>query len=255
MSGYVFPTDKYSENDVSIATVPKAFIPFFRRLWEILQDRDTWYDRESWFRGYQTAAWLEEMLMTATLGDLVEGQRQIYRLIDTIFNGAQYGTVGDPPIVSPEIPIVPDGNDYDLPGLRKQLLDAQGIINAGWFGIGGRPATLADLAEAMKGANNADKGRVLGLLDALNAGSSAATIFETVKGLFMDGEELVTDGAVLGTLIASAVANAALMGAQAAQIDTLVSKIDRLISSIDGGGNAPAGNVVGELVDIHTLLS
>jgi hypothetical protein len=95
MSGYVFPTDEYNENNLSLVTVPKAAIPFFRRLWEILQDRSTWYDRESWFRGYQVAAWLEEMLMTNAFTDLVEGQNRIYRLLDTALNGTEYTATPD----------------------------------------------------------------------------------------------------------------------------------------------------------------
>jgi hypothetical protein len=180
--------------------------------------------------------------------DLIIAVNQVYRLVDAGLNGAQYSSSPNPvdparPLVSPAIPAVPAADIGVAPGLRAQLLAAQGTIGGGWFGIGSRPATLADLADAMKGANDSDTTRVT---DAINAiagdsglaqGSQAAVIFNTVKGLFMDGEELVTDGAVLGTLIATAIANAAMLG-------TMAGQIDRLIASLDGGGQAPADNVL-----------
>lgn len=132
MTGYVFPTDAYNEEDVSLATVPKAFIPFFRLLWETLQARDTWYDRESWFRGYQTAAWLEEMLMTATLRDLVEGQKRIYRLLDTALNGTTYtvtpavSPLPDPP-ADPTMPTIAPAIPDAPPATEPQLLPLIGF--------------------------------------------------------------------------------------------------------------------------------
>jgi hypothetical protein len=135
---------------------------------------------------------------------------------------------------------------------RARLEAVQGLFGGGWFGIGSRPATLADLTQAMKGATDQDAERVLGVLDLLTAGSSSVTIFETIKGLFMDGEELVTDGAVLGTMIATAIAQAAMLG-------TMAGQIDRLIAALDGGGlvatvPAPAGSVIGELEAIKVQV-
>lgn len=262
---YVFPTDKYNANDAVLLTVPKADIPFFRRLWQILQDRETWFNRESWFRGYQEAAWLEEMLMTNTLADLVEGQNRIYRLLDTVMNGTSYTAIPDPAnpgdfLVSPAIPpapplaITPPALGQD-PGLRRQLLDAQGIINAGWFGIGGKKATLADVVEALRIGSPSDAARIDSALDALAAASNAATVFDVVRGLLTDTVDVGLEGATLGTLIAASIANAATQG-------ILSSQLDRIIAALDGGGlAAPPDSVLERLrtvdqniADIETML-
>ena len=67
-----------------------------------------------------------------------------------------------------------------------------------------------------------------------------------------DTAEVGAEGAILGTLIASSLANAAMAG-------VLAGQIDRLIAALDGGGlvatvPAPAGSIVGELTTIRENL-
>ena len=130
----------------------------------------------------------------------------------------------------------------------------QGTINAGWFGIGGQPATLADIVNALRIGNEASAQKITDTLDLLNDASETASIWNAVRGTFTDIVDTAGEGAVVATLLASTMAQAAIMGLQGAQLDKLIEKLDRLITSLDGGADAPAGNVVDELGEIKTLL-
>lgn len=110
-------------------------------------------------------------------------------------------------------------------GIRETITDMQGIINAGWFGIGGQPATLANIIEALRMGNENDVERVTTALDVLVGASSTASIFDTVRGLFTETAEVGAEGAILGTLIASAMAQAAMLGIMSGQIETLNENI------------------------------
>ena len=258
MSGYSFPTADYNADNCALLFVPIADIPFFRRLWQLMQHRETWADRESWFRGYQEAAWLEEMLMTGNLYELIEGQRRIYRLLDSIFNGATYSAdTSEPPIITPAIPAVPSTPAEIAAGLRKQLLDMQGILPSGWpFGWGNRPATVADVVRALRNDSTSQVNRVKDTFDLLQRSAQVATIFGTVANFLEDGAEDLAEGGILATLIVSIMAQSAMMGAQAGQLDQLLAKMDRLVISLDGGGEtAPGGDVLTELKNIDTMLS
>lgn len=123
-------------------------------------------------------------------------------------------------------------------GLRETITALQGEINAGWFGIGGNSATLADVVNALRIGSPDDSERITTALDILSGTSSSAVIFNTVKGLFTDSVGLASEGAILGTLIASTLGNAATAGIMSGQLD-------RIIAALDGGGfAAPADNVL-----------
>lgn len=122
-------------------------------------------------------------------------------------------------------------------GLRETLVAMQGVLNAGWFGIGGQNATLADVVNSLRIGSSGDADKVLDALDILSGASSSAVIFNTVKDLFSDVVGVAGEGAILGTLIASSIANAAIQGSMAAQLD-------RIIQSLDGGGPVGPGDSV-----------
>jgi hypothetical protein len=208
------------------------------------QLRGYWQTEEDYEQGYNAFAELQVAMSGRCITDLVESQNRIYRLLDTALNGVVYTASGDvPPLVTPEIPAVPVGDIGAAPGLRAQLLAAQGTINAGWFGIGGQPATMADLVNALRIGSEGDTTRITNAIDAiagdslLAEGSQAANIIGLVKGLFTDVAGGIGEGAVLGTLIASSIATSGMLG-------VLAGQIDRLIAGIDGGGDAPADNVL-----------
>jgi hypothetical protein len=123
-------------------------------------------------------------------------------------------------------------------GLRETIINLQGMLNAGWFGIGGQNATLADVVNALRIGSEADAEKVTDALDILSGGASSAVIFSTVQDLFSDVVGATGEGAILGTLIAASIANAAMAGSMAAQLD-------RIIQSLDGGGlTGPGDNVL-----------
>lgn len=228
--------------------------------------------------------------MCNALLELTESNNRLYRLLDTSLNGTQYTLSGE--TITPAIPATPpastgeanamrahlgrlqqlgenlitgasypadsgidDSAELDYAGsLRARLEAVQGEINAGWFGIGGNPATLADLVNALRVGSGDDTDRITNAIDAiagdslLAESSQAANIFGTVKGLFTDIAGATGEGAVLGTLIASSIATSGMLG-------VLAGQLDRLIAALDGGGftptvPAPAGSVLGELTTI-----
>jgi hypothetical protein len=199
-----------------------------------------------------------------------------------------------PAIVSPEIPAAPpaadlggvagmrrslnaqvgllrnlaNGNTFDTDdnqpvefatteylGVQAQLRAMQGTIDAGWFGIGGHQATITDIVTALRIGAPAQRDRITSALQALQAGGSAATIFGTVEDLFADVANGLGEGAVLATLIASSMAQAAMMGLQAGQLDSLIAALNRVVASLDGGAEPrPNSNVLAELAGVNEKL-
>lgn len=194
--------------------------------------------------------------MAGCLTDLVESNRQIYRLIDTIFNGTTYTTdSATPPTVTPAIPAAPANAVGDAPGLRRQLLDLQGTLPAGWLGWGSQPATLADLVRAMRADTESQVERAKHAITLLQEASQGATIFGVVADFLEEGASVTAEGGILIATLIGLMSNAAMMGLQAGQLDQLLAKLDRLIASLDGGQTpAPATNVISELEKSNTLL-
>lgn len=278
---YEFP-DTYGQSCILVA-IDSSLLPMIAGALRPFEQRYTWLSDADFEQGYNAFAALQASFMNNCLADLVESNNRIYRLLDTALNGVQYTASGDvPPVITPAIPAAPsldpavapglrarferlvhlvdnlttgrtfvgdqqnpgDPGLTDEEGIRERLRLMQGIINAGWFGIGGQPATLADLVNALRIGSGDQRDSVLTALDALQGASSGAVIFGTVKDLFTDTVDALGEGAIVATLVASTMAQAALMGLQAAQID-------RLISAIDGGGTQPPDkNVIGLLDDL-----
>ena len=230
----------------ALVCVEVEVIPLLAGVVRKFEQRAAWDSDDDHARAYQWAAAFQEQLMGAScLQELIESNRQIYRLLDSALNGTAYSLNGD--LVEPAIPAAPVNAIGDAPGLRRQLLDMQGTLPDGWFGLGSRPATLSDIARALNnGSATKRKSLFDQIKDVLNAGASAATIFNLIEDLLADEASLAEGGVMIATMLASTMAQAALMGAQAAQLD-------RLIASLDGGALArPEGNVLAEL---GTILS
>ena len=241
---YIFPGTAYNEDNYALISVNIALIPFFRVFFSTIQKRERYATREDWYRSYQAFAEIEEMLMSGSLQQLIEGQNRIYRLFDTSFNGVVYTATTDPDTqittITPDQPVVPDATTVGVaPGLRRQLLDGQGIINAGWFGIGGQPATLADVVNSLRVGSAGQKQTILDTLRSLLAtGASAASILSLIESLFADTVDGLGEGAILATLITTSIANVGML-------DSLSTQISRLITSLDGGTiPAPGDNVL-----------
>jgi hypothetical protein len=231
--------------------VDTALLPIVVGGIEKLAHKHIWVDNDSWERGYNAIA---EML--AMQNGIVEAINRLYRLTDAIYNGTAYtADESTPPVVTPEIPVSPAATPGIAVGLRRQLLDSQGVLPAGWFGWGSAPATMADLVRAVRADTESQVERVKDSFNALQTLAQGATVFDVVSNFITEGAEITAEGGILATLIVSTMAQAAMMGAQAGQLDQLIAKMDRLITSMDGGATpAPTANVVSELADIRTLL-
>lgn len=285
---YTFPVT-YGEH-CRLIPIDSALIPLLSGAINKFQLRYVWNSDDDYRQGYNAFAELQVNLMCNALLELTESNNRLYRLLDTSLNGTQYTLSGE--TITPAIPATPpastgeanamrahlgrlqqlgenlitgasypadsgidDSAELDYAGsLRARLEAVQGEINAGWFGIGGNPATLADLVNALRVGSGDDTDRITNAIDAiagdslLAESSQAANIFGTVKGLFTDIAGATGEGAVLGTLIASSIATSGMLG-------VLAGQLDRLIAALDGGGftptvPAPAGSVLGELTTI-----
>lgn len=306
MGLYDYRAAPYTAKDpttVDIVTLPLRYVPLLLWAIERQKDRGDWTSELDWIQGYTDLCRVQwEMLMGGNLQDLIESNRQIYRLLDTTLNGATYSAVPDPLepdelLISPTIPPVPANTTpatlppyafrrrferlinlvdnestgatfpldpawlseaalTDNEGLRRSLREMQGTINAGWFGIGGEKATIADVVSALRIGSPQDAERIDTALEALSVASSSANVFSVVRQLLTDVTSVGLEGATLGTLIAASIANAATQG-------ILAGQLDRIIAALDGGGlTAPEGNVLdtlksvdGTLTDVETLLS
>jgi len=151
---------------------------------------------------------------------LVASVDRLYMLLDSVYNGRVYVAVDGAP---PALPVVPEAEETGITaGLRRQELDAQGILPSGWpFGFGDRPATTADVVARLNVSDGGEIERVQGVLDELNAAADGAAIFNAVRGFFTDGATISVEGLQLGTMLAATMANAALMGLQAQQLDDM----------------------------------
>jgi len=155
---------------------------------------------------------------------------RLEHLVDNAYNGRVYNTDTQ----NPDAPALTD--DIDL---RERIKATQGVLNAGWFGIGGQDATMADIVNALRVGSAAQADDLGDWVKALLAGGSNVTVIGNAIADFLTGSaSTLAEGGTLAVLIGSSVANAAMMGAQAAQID-------RLIASLDGGGlTRPGDNVL-----------
>jgi hypothetical protein len=121
---------------------------------------------------------------------------------------------------------------------RETLRQMQGEINAGWFGIGGQRATIADLINSVKLGSGDDEQQVLTALDGIVGASSGATIFNTIRSLLTDSADVGLEG---GQIIVQLVA---AMG-QIMSNHLLSGQLQRVIDTLDGGNLvAPEDNIL-----------
>lgn len=137
-------------------------------------------------------------------------------------------------------PIDPNNPDdpalEDDQGIRATLRAMQGIINAGWFGIGGENATLADIVETLR-IGNAQTATDLGdeiksLLDGI---SDATIIADWLKNQLVGNAADLAEGGAIAVQLAATAANLATM-------NNLATQVERLVKSIDGGAAIRPGD-------------
>jgi hypothetical protein len=121
-SAFVFPDD-YDPQRCALIPVPIALVGFVWGALEPLQHRSRWQDDDNFQRGYAAIAALGACMMAGCLDELIESNRQIYRLLDATMNGAIYtvsgdGTAIDPYVYNPPIPLVPTNMAGIEPSLK-----------------------------------------------------------------------------------------------------------------------------------------
>lgn len=109
MSVY-FPTG-YDEASCNLVPINAALVPYVAgalRLFELESTWKTWFDYE---QGYNAIAELEICMANGCIDELIESNRQIYRLLNTALYGQVYTTsvdVDGNPIAVPSIPVAPE---------------------------------------------------------------------------------------------------------------------------------------------------
>jgi hypothetical protein len=135
---YAFPTT-YGERCI-LLPIDSSLVPLISGALKLFEQRGYWIADEDYEAGYNAFAELQALMSNNCLRELVESNRQIYRLLDTALNGVAYSASGDePPVISPAIPAAPAAPA--LPPMRdnleaiRVLLEAQGANEADIEGI------------------------------------------------------------------------------------------------------------------------
>lgn len=126
----------------------------------------------------------------------------------------------------------------DTEGVRAVLRAMQGIIDAGWFGIGGQRATIADMVSSVRLGSDSDKQQTLNALDTIVGAGSSATIFNTVRSFFTDSADLGLEGGQIAVQLVAA------MG-QIISNKLMSDQLERVIQTLGGAGLvAPDDNIL-----------
>ena len=250
--------DNLGERCVMIE-VDAALMPILRGLLEGLLVEHKWRTYADYLSGYQAVARvLQSMACKSSVTIAVD---RLYRLLDSALNGTQYSGATEQDIV-PALPLYPSVPAGVNTGLRRQLIDAQGYVEGGIFGLGARPATGADIVKALRAGDGDELSTMLDRIDLLGDASDITSIYGAVKGTAVDLAEIAEGGGTLATLVVATLAQAAAAGLAAGQMDTLlqkqealISRIDRLIASLDGGTEPrPATNVLEQLSAVRVMV-
>lgn len=227
---YSFPSN-YGEHTY-LVPIDAALVPIIAGTMRKFFDRGVWESGDDYEAGYNAFAQLLANMATVTLSDLVESNRQIYRLLDAALNGTAYSASTDQAgatTVTPAIPAAPANEVGAAPGLRRQLLDMQGVTGAGWFGIGGRPATLADVIRSAAINTTQDQGVINNAVEeVLLATSSGASIAQVVSNVLAGAADVAGDGGLAAVTIAASLA-------QSITAATMINQLTRIITALDGG--------------------
>lgn len=231
------PPDVYE-----LAIFPVAVVPYALAALESRATAYTW-SPESNVRGNQLIRSLQMALLTGGMDAFLEGQNRIYRLLDNALNGRVYTLDSEEPLViSPAISAVPEPLDPPA-GIVAMLDQLPGILDAGWFGIGGHKATLADVVNALRVGNSEAADSLLDQLNGiLGAGGNVAQIGDLVADLFTGSVSAVEEGGIFVLLAAGIVGQLATTGALSAQMAQLLARMTRISNSIDGGTLLPPGD-------------
>lgn len=132
-SAFIFPDD-YDPQRCALLPIPIALVGFVWGALEPLQRRDHWQEDEDFKRGYAAIASLGACMMAGCLDELIESNRQIYRLLDATMNGTIYsvsgaGTIESPYVYNPAIPLVPGNIEGIEPSLKFNTVKVMRLVD------------------------------------------------------------------------------------------------------------------------------
>lgn len=140
------------EPDAVLLCIPVPVVPYFRRFFAQMECPYVWKTHEDFLRAYPVFAEIEaQMATTSCVSNVVTAIDRVYRLLDSVYNGATYTEAGG--LVEPAIPAAPADVALDeLPAaaLRRRI---ERLI-AGVDG-NGTPAPGDNLLTALRGTTEA----------------------------------------------------------------------------------------------------
>jgi len=156
-SALSFPDD-YDPERCALVAIPIAFVEFVWGALEPLQRREIWQTEDDYQQGYAAVAALGVCMMAGCLDELIESNRQIYRLLDASINGAVYSALGDgtpasPFVFSPPIPTVPTLAPGIEPSLKfeaektERLID--NLVNANTYADASDGRNIRDMIQEL----------------------------------------------------------------------------------------------------------
>lgn len=239
-----------------LVEINARLVPIIINALERYKYKQFWASEGDYIIGVNQLCIAQEALLTGVTG-ITEAIDRVYRLLDTSINGRAYAApTSDPADITPAIPLVPENALGELPGLRRQLEEARGMLPGGFLGFGARPPTLADVVLAIRQGSEEEGENLLDRLDLLGDAGDVAGIFNVVRGTVLQGLEAGAQGGILATLVVSTMSQAALGALLENQIIALNEKVDRVIEQLGvPAAPAPANTIGGELGAMRELLS
>lgn len=220
-----------------LCEIPVQGISFALGALENRANETTWIDKNNWKTGRHL---IREIQVGLLMGSSAEALNRLYRLLDNIYNGQEYTVVSETPlIIEPEIPLVPNPVSSEG-GIRYMLDNLPGIINPGWFGVGGQKATLADIVRGLStGKESVQTDLWDTIQDLFDAGGDTASMADAVGELVTGTAETVTSGGILVALLASIVTNTVMGRAQTVMLE-------RILRALNGGNMLfpPSDNIL-----------
>jgi hypothetical protein len=234
-----FPPD-YGTRACVLVPLNIALVPILAGQLAPLRAVERWASDADHQLGYNALAEVYICMLGTCTAGLQTSIDRLYRLLDHVATGAAYtwSEIDGVVVVDPPIPAVPDSLSATPDSLLGLLRALPGFLDAGWFGIGSRPATLADIVNALRSnAPDTTAERFQQAVSLLDEAADVASIGNFVTNILDEGTDIVGDAGT-ALMIALLGASQTAMGQQLAQ------RLDRLIVALDGGGAAPADSVL-----------
>lgn len=106
-TGFTFPPD-YDPQKCAVVFIPVALMPFIAGAVAGLRERPYWDTSADWISAYSAFTQVEAYLMQHCAEDFTKGIDRLYMLLDSALYGHTYNASGEPLVITPPIPDVPD---------------------------------------------------------------------------------------------------------------------------------------------------